>query len=129
MTNLLTNKRRRLRSDQTTLLRDLVRMRYNWALSKLPSVCECGMKFDLTHALSSKKGRFASLRHNHIRNITTSLLTEVCKDLRVEPLLQQLTGESFQHHTARGNQVRLDICARGFWEAGQPAFFDVRVLI
>ena len=60
---------------------DLVRMRYHWALSRLPSVCECGMKFDLTHALSCKKGGFVSLRHNHIRNITALLLTEVCKDV------------------------------------------------
>ena len=90
-------------------------MRYNWALSRLSSVCECGMKFDLTHALSYKKGGFVSLRHNHIRNITASLLTEVCKDVRVELLMQQLTGESLQNHTARGNEVRLDICAREFW--------------
>ena len=98
---------------------DLVRMRYNWALSKLPSVCECGMKFDLTHALSCKKRGFLSLRYNHIRNITALLLIKVFKDVRVEPLLQQLTGESLQ------NEVRLDICARGFWGADQAAFFDV----
>ena len=68
-----------------------------------------------------------SLRHNHIRNITASLLTEVCKDVRAQPLLQQLIGENLQNHTSRRNEVRLDICARGFWEAGQAAFFDVRV--
>ena len=106
---------------------DLVRMRYNWALSRLLSVCECGMKFDLTHALPCKKEGFVSLRHNHIRNITASLLTEVCKDVRVEPFLQQLTGESLQNHTVRGNEVRLDKCARGLWEAGQAAFFDVSI--
>ena len=65
--------------------------------------------------------------HNHIRNITASLLTEVYKNIRVEPFLQQLTGESFQNHTTRGNEVRLDICVRGFWEAGQAAFFGVRI--
>ena len=96
------------------LLLDLVRMIYNWGLSRLPSVCECGIKFDLTHALSFKKGRFISLRHNHIRNITASLLAEVCKDVRVEPLLQHLIGESLQNHTVRGNKVRLNICARRF---------------
>ena len=85
------------------------------------------MKFDLTHALSRKKGWFVSLRHNRIRNITALLLTDICKDVRVEPLLMQLTRESLQHHSAKGNEVRLDICARGFWEVGQVAFFDVRV--
>ena len=85
------------------------------------------MKFDLTHALSCKKGGFVSLRHNYIRNITASLLTEVCEDVQVEPLLQQLTGESLKNHTVRGNELRLYICARGFWEAGQATFFDIRV--
>ena len=40
---------------------------------------------------------------------------------------QQLTGEYLQHSTAAGNEVRLDISARGFWQAGQMAFLDVRV--
>ena len=69
------------------------------------------MKFDLTHSLSYKKGGFVPLKHSEIRNITALLLTEVFKDVRVEPLLQQLTGESLQNHTARGNKVRLGICA------------------
>ena len=49
------------------------------------------------------------------------------KDARVKPLLEQLTWESLQHHTARGNEVKPEIYARGFWEAGQISFFDVRV--
>ena len=69
-------------------------MTCNCALPRLPSVCECDMKFDLIHVLSCKKGGFVSLGHNHIRNINASLLTEVCKDVRVKLLLQQLTGES-----------------------------------
>ena len=72
---------------------DLIRIRYRWTLTRLPSNCECGNKFDVQHALSCKKGGFVSLRHNHIRNITSILLKEVCKDVRVEPQLQQLTGE------------------------------------
>ena len=62
-----------------------------------------------------------------MRNITSSLLSEVCKDVRVEPQLQPLTGEFFAPSTATGNEVRLDVCARGFWQTGQMAFFDVRV--
>lgn len=102
-------------------------MRYNWALSRLPSVCESGMKSDLTHALPCKKGGFVSLGRNNIRNITVSLLTKVCKNVWVEPLLQLLTGESLQQHTAREHEVRPDICVRGFWKAVQAAFFGVSV--
>ena len=85
---------------------------------------QCGEKFDLQHALSCKKGGFGSLQHNFVRNITSSVLSEVCKDVRVEP---QLQPETFAPSTATGNKVRLDVCARGFWQAGQMTFFDVRV--
>ena len=106
---------------------DLIRIRYGWILTKLPAYCECGEKLDLQHALSCKKGGFVSLWHNFVRDITSSLLSEVRKDVRVEQQLQYLTGESFAPSTATGNEVRLDVCARGFWQAGQMAFFDVRV--
>ena len=76
---------------------DLIRIRYGWTLTKLPAYCECGKKFDLQHALSCKKGGFVSLRHNFVRDITSSLLSEVCKDVRVEPQLQRLTRESLLH--------------------------------
>ena len=106
---------------------DLIRIRYGWTLTRLPSNCECGNKFDVQHALSCKKGGFLSLRHNHIRNITLILLKEVCKDVRAEPQLQQVTSEYLQHSTAADNEVRLDISARGLWQAGQMVFLDVRV--
>ena len=106
---------------------NLIRIRYGWTITRLPAYCECSEKFDLQHALSCKKGGFLSLRHNLVRTITSSLLSEVCKDVRVELQLQPLTGESFATSTATGNEVRLDVCARGFWQAGQMTFFNVKV--
>ena len=88
--------------------------RYRCTLTRLPSNCDCGNKLDIQHVLSSKKRGFVSLRQNHIRNITSILLKDVCKEVRVEPQLQQLTGEYLQHSTAPSNEVRLDIGARGF---------------
>ena len=99
---------------------DLIRIHYGWTLTRFPAYYECGEKFDLQHSLSCKKGGFISLRHNLVRNVTPSLLNEV------EAQLQPLTGESFAPLTATGNEVRLDVCARGFWQAGQMAFFNVR---
>ena len=34
---------------------DLIRIRYGCTLTRLPSNCECGIKFDIQHALSCKK--------------------------------------------------------------------------
>ena len=106
---------------------DLIRIRYGWILTRLPANCECGTKFEIQHALSRKKGCFISLCHNHLRNITATLLKEVCEDIRVEPQLQQLIGEILHPSTINGNEARLDICARGFWQAVQMVFFAVRV--
>ena len=69
-----------------------------------------------------------TLRHNHIRNTTANLLTEVCKDVCVKPQLQPLSGETFSEKTEnKSNQARADISARGFWLTDQVASFDVRV--
>ena len=35
---------------------DLIRIRYGWTLTRLPSNCECGNKFDVQHVLSCKYG-------------------------------------------------------------------------
>ena len=60
--------------------------------------------------------------------MTATMLTEICHNVATEPLLQPLTGESFVHRSANTEpNARLDIRARGFWNTGQDAFFDVRV--
>ena len=75
-----------------------------------------------------QKGGFITLRHNRLRNITASLLKEVCHDFRIEIILQKLTGKQFEQRTANTlDASRLDVAARGFWTAGQIAFFDIRV--
>ena len=107
---------------------DALRIRYNWELPRLPSECSCGNKFNLAHALSCKKGGFVSLRHNEIRNITAQLLGEVCKDVKIEPTLIELSTEKFnQKSTVSSNEARLDVSALGFWVTGQRVFCDVRV--
>ena len=54
--------------------------------------------------------------HNEIRDITATLLSEVCLDVAIEPHLQALSGEAFPHVTANiQDGARLDIVASGFW--------------
>ena len=107
---------------------DAIRLRYGWSIANLPSICACGAKLDVDHCMNCKKGGFVTKRHNVIRDFTAKMLNEVCHDVEVEPALLSLTGESYDHKTAKtGDECRPDIRARGFWINGQQAFFDVRV--
>eukprot|EP00794_Sanderia_malayensis_P006714 gene6714-biopygen5489 len=59
--------------------------------------------------------------------MTALLLGEVCIGVRLEPALQPLTGEAFNSNVNISDEARSDISARGFWQTGQVAFFDIRV--
>ena len=109
--------------------RDALALRYGWVLERLPSHCVCGKPFDANHALSCPTGGFPTIRHNEVRDLLASLLTEVCRDVAVEPVLQPISGETFQRRsTSTDNGARLDIRARGFWGSrSESAFFDVRI--
>ena len=81
------------------------------------------------YALNCPTGGFPTVRHNEVRDLLASLLTEVCSDVAVEPALQPITGETFQRRsTSTDNGARLDIRVRGFWGSrSESAFFDVRI--
>ena len=65
------------------------------------------------------------MRHNEVRDITATLLTEVCH----EPHLQSLLGESLSHRSAiTEDGARRDVAIYGFWGGRfEKAFVDVRV--
>ena len=78
--------------------------------------------------MNCKKGGVVTIRHNELRDLTAKKLSEVCYDTKIEPIFVPLSGEDLSNRTAnRSNEVRLDVRARGFWERGQQAFFDLRV--
>ena len=59
-------------------------------------------------------GGFPTIRHNEVRDITATLLSEVCHNVSIEPHLQSLTGEILSHHRANTeDNVRLDVAACG----------------
>ena len=109
--------------------RDALCLRYGWRPSHLPLHCVCGQHFTIEHALSCSRGGLPTIRHNEIRNITADLMGEVCHCVGIEPGLQPVTQEQFEHRTAnREDGARLDIVAQSFWGRDrQSAFFDVRV--
>ena len=108
-------------------LKDAIKMRYNWEISDLPKTCVSGNIFDVDHAMICKRGGFVIQRHNELRDLEAELLSPVCNDVRVEPVLQQITRETLNRGANRASGARLDIRARGFRERQRSAFFDVRV--
>ena len=107
---------------------DSVYLRYGIQLTRLPTTCVCDSIYSIEHALTCKIGGFVNIRHNEIRDFTAELLSEVCNDVSVEPLLTPLTGETFRYKTANTeDHARLDVSARGVWVKGSKAFCDVRV--
>ena len=96
--------------------RDALSLRNGWSLQNPPSHCTCGYPFSIDHALTCKTGGFPAIRHNEVRDITASLLSEVCHGVTIEPHLQPLTGEVMSHNTAvTEDGARLDVAMYGFW--------------
>ena len=62
-----------------------------------------------------------------MRDFTAEMLSECCKDVATEPVLQPLTGESLPRSSITSDEARVDVAARGFWVKGQVAYFDVKV--
>ena len=55
-------------------------------------------------------------------------MTEVCKDIDIEPQLPPVMGQTFNNRTANtSNEAKVDIQSRGFWVSGHQTFFDARV--
>ena len=84
--------------------------------------------FIVNHALSRKKGGFAAQSYDTIRDLLTSHISKVCRNVETEPLLQPLDNDVFNlQSTVTSRQARLDMKAGGFWTPRVTAFLDVRV--
>ena len=68
--------------------RDALCLCYGWTLSNTPRLCNCDKAFTIDHAMVCHMGGFPTIRHNEIRDLTASLLTEVCSNVAIEPHLQ-----------------------------------------
>ena len=96
--------------------RDALYLRYGFTLSNIPRYCVCGTLNSIDHTLICKRGGYVSMRHNLMRDLEAKLLSEVCRDVVIEPTLLPITGETFALRTANtANEARLDISARGVW--------------
>ena len=73
-----------------------------------------------------QRGGFLIQRHDELRESEAETPRMVCNDVEVEPVLQEVTGETLNHGANKAPDARLDIHARGFWERRRSAFFDIR---
>ena len=66
--------------------------------------------------MSCKKGGFVTWRHNKVRDITATLLSDIYKVVKLQASLLTLNGEeqTISKTVKKIDEVRLDICARSF---------------
>ena len=65
--------------------------------------------------MSCKKGGFITIRHNDLRVLIANLLTQVWRDVDIEPQLLPVKGETFEDRTANtSKEAKFDIKQRGF---------------
>ena len=107
--------------------RDAVKLRHDWEIADMPTVCTCGDQFTVNHAMICRRGGFIIQRPNELRDLEAELLRTVWNDVEVEPVLQKVTAEILNDGANKAPDARLDVHARGFWEKQSSAFFDVRV--
>ena len=67
--------------------------------------------------------------HNEIRDFTASILTEVCNDVSIEPILQPVPEkDSFPSSANVTDGARMDIAVNGFWGGRyEKCYLDVRI--
>ena len=108
---------------------DALALRYGWTPDRLPLKCACGASFSVKHALTCAKGGFPSIRHNEVRDLTATLLTEMCNDMCIEPELQPVTDEELTGSTANSwAEAHLDIAANRVWGSTfERTYFSVRI--
>jgi len=89
--------------------RDALCLRFGWQPVNLPQTSVCGKTFSVEHAFTCPCGDPSA---NKVRDLTASLLSEVCSDVGVEPALQPVEGEPLQFATV--NREDGACCCQGF---------------
>ena len=68
----------------------------------------------MDHAMVCRWGGFIIQRHNELRDLEAEMLSMVCNDVEIEPVLQEITGETLNRGANIAPDARLDISGRGF---------------
>ena len=73
--------------------RDAVKLRYDWPVEDIPSICSFGEAFTVDYSLICKLGGFITQRHNELKDLEAGFLSMVCGDVEIEAVLQDISGE------------------------------------
>ena len=113
--------------------RDVVKLRYDWDVPDMPSVCVCGGHFNVDHAMICKRGSFVIQRHNELRDLEAEMLRMVCNSVEIEPVLQDITGEELNrrgegggHHCTR---CTTGYCSKGILGEAEDGFLRCENLL
>ena len=87
-------------------VRDAIKLRYDWEITDTPMLCACGVQFSVDHAIVCQRGGFIIQRHNELRDLEAEMLRMVCNDVEVEPVLQEVTGETLNHGANKAPDAR-----------------------
>ena len=105
--------------------RDSLCLRYGWNIPDLPAYCVCGTKNSVEHVMICGRGGYVIMRHNALRDTEAKIMTEVCSDVQLEPMLLPTTHDQVTGTAAA--QARCDISARGVWSRYEKTFFDIEI--
>ena len=59
-----------------------------WPVEDITSTCVCGEAFMVDHSMICKLGGSFTQRQNELRDLEAELLSMVCSDVEIEPVVQ-----------------------------------------
>ena len=89
----------------------------------IPPYCDgCSAPFDLTHALSCRKGGLVTQRHNEVRDAFGDLASLAWNQVMKEPVVKEASKST------NSPALVADLSVRGVWSPQTEALFDIRVI-
>ena len=103
--------------------RDPLAIRYRKPLIEVPLNCDgYSASFDLSHALSCRKGGLVTQHHNEVRDAFGDLSSLAYGQVVREPVVREA------HHSSDSPALMAELSVRGVWAPQSEALFDVRII-
>ena len=101
--------------------RDALSIHYRKPLLSLPTNCDgCRAPFDLSHALSCRRGCLVIHHHNEVRDAFRDLADLAWGQVVKEPIVREATTST--------SALIANLAERGAWTPQTEALFDIRVI-